>query len=457
MLTSAIHLARLRARIRVLGVAFAAVIAIALPVGFASLEVQQHHTIARILATQAAERIAAFAEPGGANLAFGATYLRSLVDPYMPQDTKVRIDVRNVVGDTLLEIGPVLRHASVDSALPIIAHGERIGTVEVTVEHELSFALVWWMLGGIALGALAYGLLELLPMRALRRGLGAVEDAQGRLIAQIAATDAAYEDLQRNHREAEETADALSRAVRQAEIANRTKTEFLANISHELRTPLNAIIGFSEILKDEMRGPSHPSYKGYAKDIHDSGTLLLAVINDILDLSKIEAGRQELNLEIVPPMQIVRSCATLVRERALAAGVKLAIAGGDGLEDISADPIKLKQVLLNLLSNAIKFTPRDGTVTVGVLRQSSAVTDFVVADTGIGMKREDIPIALEPFRQIDSTLARRYEGTGLGLPLARALTELHGGQLEIESEQNRGTTVTVSVPRGISAAAARAA
>jgi len=457
MLTSAAHLARLRSRIRVLAVAFAAVIAIALPVGFLSLDLQQHHTIARILATQTAERIATFAEPGGANLTFGATYLRSLIDPYMPSDAKVRIVVRNLTGDALVGIGPAIAHAGVDVELPIVAHGQQVGTVAVTVEHALSLALVWWSIGGLALGALAFGLLELLPMRALRRGLGAVEDAQGRLMAQVAATDAAYEDLQRNHREAEETADALSRAVRQAEIANRTKTEFLANISHELRTPLNAIIGFSEILKDEMRGPSHPSYKSYAKDIHDSGTLLLAVINDILDLSKIEAGRQELNLELVPPMQVVRSCATLVRERALGAGVKLAIAGDDALADINADPIKLKQVLLNLLSNAIKFTPRDGTVTVGVLRQSSASTVFIVADTGIGMRREDIPVALEPFRQIDSTLARRYEGTGLGLPLARALTELHGGELTIESEQNRGTTVTVTIPRGLVADAACAA
>ena len=457
MMTSAIHLARLRARIRVLALAFAAVVAMTLPLGFVSLEFQQHRTIAQILATQTAQRIAAFAEPGGTDLTFGASYLRSLVDPYMPTDTQARIVVRGMSGERVADTDPGFRHSGTDVALPVIAHGRQVATVEVSVAHAFGASLGWWTLGGLALGALAFGLLEALPMRALRRSIGAVEDTQGRLMAQIVATDRAYEDLQRNHREAEETADALSRAVRQAEIANRTKTEFLANISHELRTPLNAIIGFSEILKDELRGPSHPSYKGYAKDIHDSGTLLLAVINDILDLSKIEAGRQELKLESVPPMQIVRSCATLVRERAMGAGVKLSVAGGEGLDDINADPIKLKQVLLNLLSNAIKFTPRDGTVTVGVLRQSAASTEFVVVDTGIGMKREDIPVALEPFRQVDSTLARRYEGTGLGLPLARALTELHGGTLTIESEQSRGTTVTVSIPRGVVADTARAA
>jgi signal transduction histidine kinase len=309
---------------------------------------------------------------------------------------------------------------------------------------------VLWGLAGAAIGLAAFAIFEMLTVRTLRDGIRALQDTQRGLVHQISHANDAFEELQRNHRQTEETADALARAVRQAELANRTKTEFLANMSHELRTPLNAIIGFSEILKEELRGPSHPSYKVYAKDIFESGTLLLAVINDILDLSKVEAGKQELNLTDVAPMHIVRSSVALVRERAHGAGVKLALLGeNEPLETIRGDPIKLKQILLNLLSNAIKFTPRGGAVAIGVVRQSAACTEFVVADTGIGMRREDIPVALEPFRQVDSSLSRKYEGTGLGLPLSRALAELHGGSLTIDSEPKRGTKVLVTIPRGI--------
>ncbi|MCC7046757.1 MAG: hypothetical protein IT562_08610 [Alphaproteobacteria bacterium] len=324
-------------------------------------------------------------------------------------------------------------------------------------EEPLS-AAISWCLAGLGFGLTIFAILEVMAVGALRNGIRTLEATQRGLVSQIEHANEAFEELQRNHRHAEETADALARAVHHAEIANRTKTEFLANMSHELRTPLNAIIGFSEILKDELRGPGHHSYKNYARDIFESGTLLLAVINDILDLSKIEAGKQDLHLTEVSPMAIVRSSVTLVRERAHSAGVKLALLGeNEPLETIRGDPIKLKQILLNLLSNAIKFTPRGGTITIGVLRQSEASTEFVVADTGIGMRREDIPVALEPFRQVDSSLSRRYEGTGLGLPLSRALAELHGGSLTIDSEPKLGTKVLVSIPRGITGGQAAAA
>ncbi len=328
-----------------------------------------------------------------------------------------------------------------------------LAAVHVLLDHDQdawSIGTLVWALGGAAAGMVGFALIEFLFMNALSEAAHEIELAQRGLENHARQASAALEELQRDNRRAEETADELARAVRQAEIANRTKTEFLANMSHELRTPLNAIIGFSEILKDELRGPGHPSYKVYAKDIYESGTLLLAVINDILDLSKIEAGRQELHLDDVPPMQIVRSCVNLVRERAHSAGVQIALLGAtQPFDEVRCDPIKLKQILLNLLSNAIKFTPRGGSVTVGVARQTSAITEFVVADTGIGMRREDIPTALEPFRQVDSSMSRRYEGTGLGLPLARALAELHGGTLTIDSEPKQGTTVCVAIPRGI--------
>jgi PAS domain S-box-containing protein len=240
----------------------------------------------------------------------------------------------------------------------------------------------------------------------------------------------------------------LRAALNQAELASRTKSEFLANMSHELRTPLNAIIGFSEIMKNELFGPiGNTNYGDYARDIHESGTHLLSVINDILDVSKAEAGKIELHEEEVDVGQIVEASIRYVRDRASALKVRLGNDLPDGLPLVRVDPLRLKQVLLNLLSNSVKFTPEGGDVTVagGV----SPAGEFVLAivDTGIGIAPEDLQRVLEPFGQVDSTMHRRYEGTGLGLPLAKALVELHGGTLALDSKVGVGTTVTVRLPK----------
>jgi signal transduction histidine kinase len=216
-------------------------------------------------------------------------------------------------------------------------------------------------------------------------------------------------------------------------------------MSHELRTPLNAIIGFSEVLNREMFGPLTMRYRDYAKDIHESGQHLLEIIGDILDLSKIEAGRLGLRAEPVPVFPLLKTCTRLVRERALDAGIHVIIADPVALPEIAADSTRVKQVLLNLLSNAIKFTPTGGTVSLDA-RQAPGTVEISVSDTGIGMKPEDIPVALERFQQVDNQLSRRHAGTGLGLPLSKALVEMHGGKLRIDSAPGRGTTVTVSFP-----------
>jgi signal transduction histidine kinase len=254
---------------------------------------------------------------------------------------------------------------------------------------------------------------------------------------------ATHEDITERRRQEEE----LRRSNEAAEHASRAKSEFLANMSHELRTPLNAIIGFSEILKDETFGPGHPGYRGYAADIHESGSHLLKIINEILDMSKIEAGKLDLHESEFDVGEVVVSCEWMMRERAIEAGVTLVYEPPkDGLPAISADPTKLKQILLNLLSNSIKFTPRGGTVSIVLLMVDDNRLAIVVRDTGIGMNAEDMAIALQPFRQIDNSHTRRHQGTGLGLPLAKALTELHGGELRIVSEFGHGTTVTVLLP-----------
>ena len=237
---------------------------------------------------------------------------------------------------------------------------------------------------------------------------------------------------------------AIERAAA-AEAANRIKSEFLANMSHELRTPLNAILGFSEVMERELYGPlGHPSYRGYAADIHLAGAHLLDVVNDILDLTKAEAGVMAISLEateIAPAVDMVRR---IVHDTAAELGLVLVIDVPDGLI-ARADPGRLRQVLLNLVSNALKFTPAGGRVTI----TAGAADDRVwiaVADTGIGIAAAQIPTALAPFGQIESSQARRHEGTGLGLPLAKRLVELMNGIFALDSELDRGTRITLSLP-----------
>ncbi len=243
-------------------------------------------------------------------------------------------------------------------------------------------------------------------------------------------------------------ADDLAIARDEAEAANLAKSEFLALMSHELRTPLNAIIGFSEIIKTEMFGPVGTArYRDYAKDVHESGQHLLGLINDILDISKIEAGKLELVEEDVDVTEVINSCLRLVKEPAAKGGVKLITEVPDDLPALRFDERKLKQILINLLSNAVKFTPAGGEVTVKAWCKADAGYVFQIIDTGIGIALEDIPKALSPFGQVDSRLDRKYEGTGLGLPLTKSLVELSAGSMDLQSEVGTGTTVTVRFPK----------
>jgi PAS domain S-box-containing protein len=241
--------------------------------------------------------------------------------------------------------------------------------------------------------------------------------------------------------------EALRQAKEEAEAANRTKSQFLANMSHELRTPLNAIIGFSEMIRDQLMGPIDRRYARYGFDIHTAGQHLLRLIGDVLDLSKIEVGRLELREEVVSLGEVIDSSLRLVQERAANGGVMLERSLLAELPLVRVDALRLKQIVLNVLSNAVKFTPSGGRVRIAVESAGEGGLAIAVTDTGIGMRRQDIATALTPFRQLDSGLNRRHEGTGLGLPLAKTLTELHGGRLEIDSEPGVGTTVRIHLPR----------
>ena len=239
--------------------------------------------------------------------------------------------------------------------------------------------------------------------------------------------------------------EELGRLYQQLEAASRHKSEFLANMSHELRTPLNAIIGFSEVLLERMFGELNPKQEEYLQDIMTSGRHLLSLINDILDLSKVEAGRMELEPSAFDLPAALEGCLTLVRERATRHGIALGLTVDERLGQIVADERKVRQVVLNLLSNAVKFTPEGGRVAVGAARADGSV-EVSVSDTGIGIAQDEQEAIFEEFRQAGSDYTRKREGTGLGLALSRKFVELHGGRIWVKSEVGKGSTFTFTLP-----------
>jgi signal transduction histidine kinase len=239
----------------------------------------------------------------------------------------------------------------------------------------------------------------------------------------------------------------LREATERAEVASRTKSELMANMSHELRTPLNASIGFSDTMLHEVFGPmNNARYRDYTLDIHESGKHLLELINDILDVSAIEAGKLELRQSAIELEPVIRTCIKLVQLRADAGAVTLAYHLQPHLPELFGDERRIKQVLLNILSNAVKFTQEGGKVTLSAMSAADGGLRVEIQDNGIGMDEVGIRIALSPFGQVDSKLARKYEGTGLGLPLTKSLVEAHDGVLEIQSHLGSGTTVVVQFP-----------
>jgi signal transduction histidine kinase len=260
-----------------------------------------------------------------------------------------------------------------------------------------------------------------------------------RMRAHIVELEATQETL-------EKTSTDLAAALEAAEAASKSKSAFLASMSHELRTPLNAVLGFSEMMQTEAFGPlGSPRYKDYLGSIHSSGTHLLSLINDILDIARFDAGNGDLNEEVFDPAREIADILHMMSAQAAKARVSLTGDIAADLPHLNGDRRRMRQIQLNLLSNALKFTPPGGTVTLRAFRSEKGL-ELQVIDTGIGIASQDFAKALEPFGQVDSSLSRKYEGTGLGLPITRQMVELHGGELKLESAPGQGTTVTVILP-----------
>ncbi len=279
-------------------------------------------------------------------------------------------------------------------------------------------------------------------------GFKAQQEELSRTIGEL---EGSRRQLQRQADDLEKLAVDVSAARDRAEVANRAKSQFLANMSHELRTPLNAVIGFAELLQLEVFGTVNAKQGEYIEDIRRSGAHLLEIINSLLDLSKIEAGREELREEAVDLAALIESQMAVVAPRARQGRITLVCEPDPSLPPVFVDALKTRQMVLNLLSNAVKFTPEGGVVTASV-RVEPIHADWPgwiridIIDTGIGIRADNIPLIREPFRQVENHLSRKFAGTGLGLAITEAQIRLHGGRMDIQSALAAGTTVTLWFP-----------
>ncbi|HEV7367581.1 PAS-domain containing protein [Arenibaculum sp.] len=355
---------------------------------------------------------------------------------------------RIVPGVTFLELLPSCAgHVAQPAGAPQEAwDAERLRLFREGGSYEQETADGRWLLGSFRRTAEGGTVGVQTDVTLIKQQEIALRRSEEKLRAYVGELEAVRRLLEAKTTALSELAARFMAARDSAEEASRSKSRFLAMMSHELRTPLNAVIGFSEVIERQALGPvGVPRYVEYARDMRNSGRHLLDLINDILDMSKIEAGKYELHCERVDPREIIRHCTRMVRLRAEEAEIQFTKIVDENLPAIEADPRALKQILLNLLSNAIKFTRRGGSVTVAATAAAGRL-EIRVEDTGIGIPADSLARIGRPFEQVDNEYTRAHAGTGLGLALTRSLVEMHGGTLAIESEPGSGTRVSVVLP-----------
>jgi two-component system, cell cycle sensor histidine kinase PleC len=358
------------------------------------------------------------------DLLFGLAWAINLA---RPTDDRTSSDIINVFAMLLV----VAVSSMLGSGLPIAVFATTAPlTIAVAVNYLFAGSVHGYVLAGLALTALCY--FGLLANRLYTSNLATLEAR--------AEKDALIGELEQAKAKSDE-------ARRYAEAANIAKSRFLAQMSHELRTPLNAILGFSEVMKNELFGAhTVPAYKDYANDIHNSGVHLLGLINEILDLSRIEAGRYELNEESVSLVQIAEECRHLLKLRASNRGITIHDMFEPDMPRLWADERAVRQICLNLLSNAIKFTPQGGEVWLKVGWTAAGGQYFSVRDNGPGIPENEIPIVLDSFGQGSNAIKSAEQGAGLGLPIVKSLVELHGGTFSLKSRLREGTEVVITLP-----------
>ncbi|UUX50394.1 HAMP domain-containing histidine kinase [Nisaea acidiphila] len=402
---------------------------------FGYFDYQKVRNVAEYKAAISSHTISRFAYENGIRWKYAGHRLPELLARETP-DSQTHQILRDLSGEILAEAGPEIGKPALSARTPVIESGRIIGYLTIRVSlREFVDRIMLFGLFTCAIGVLFYVFLKSVPLKALREAAGSLESKESSLREQVSLTQKAL--------------NSANEQRFRAEAAGQAKSEFLTHMSHELRTPLNAIIGFSDLIRTDIKNEIPAKYRDYANDINNSGVHLLELVNEILDMAKIENGQQRLSLSPVDGVVLANECVRLTSDLAQRKNIDLRLETG-GCESAPAmlDRIRVRQILINLISNAIKFTPNGGSVVCETKFEKGERLTFSIADTGVGMTEPEILVALKPFQQVQRTASLASEGTGLGLPLADSLTRLHGGTLDIRSQRGRGTIVTVSFPLG---------
>ncbi len=439
---------RLRRSIRRAATIFAAITLVATSGFFIVNAYQAEQFHVRSEAARAADLISARAATDARGWQYNVGWLDLTINNLHGPGEESWHEVVDRSGAIITRFGPEPGLLSVTGEAPIYFDGEIVGIVRIgQVPHRAFDFTVLGLMFGLILSACVIVILWILPMRAVDAAFGQAEQYRRALEVRVGELELIQKMLERQGNELSQAAKRLFEAREKERKANLAKSEFLANMSHELRTPLNSIIGFAEVMKLGSFGPiTNARYREYLGHIHTSGNHLLELINDMLDLSKVEAGRLDLDEHAVDFRHLVGDCLNLLEPSIESGGLTLDTRIPEQLPMLLSDERKLRQIMLNLLSNAIKHTPRGGLVTVQAWVDVAGRFNISVTDTGIGMAPEDIPKALEPFGQVDNPMVSVGEGTGLGLSLTKALVELHGATITLDSNVGKGTTATVTMP-----------